>query len=102
MIIGLVTFSVACNDDDDKVDCEKIEGQIDDLEDDYNDAWEDEDCERIGDLYDELIALVKKGKSCDFVDDMIDDWGADDFDDFIDMLEDERDADVNDCENPPV
>src|SRR5262245_27581468 len=91
-VVGLATTSFSCKDDDDKVDCNQIEDQLDDLAEDLYDAVTEEDCDEIEEVYDKAIALFKKGKTCDELEEIIEDSGADDIDEFIEMMEDERES----------
>lgn len=89
-VISLSFFNLSCGGDD-EVDCDAIEEQLDDLEDDYEDAIIGGDCNDIEDVYDEAVSIFKKGKSCDTVKDIMDDYGADDLDELLDEIEDEKD-----------
>jgi hypothetical protein len=90
LVAGLAFASVSCNDDD-KVNCDSIETQLDDLEDDLNDAIDDGDCDEIEKIFKKAISLFRKGKNCDYVKEIVDDAGADDIEEFVDYLEELRD-----------
>lgn len=82
-IAGLMFVSVSCDDDD--VDCSKNETEAIALSLQIMDA----DCEEIDALGDRLISLVKRSKSCGFVQELIDENEAASFSELLEMLEDD-------------
>lgn len=101
MLMLAMSFAfVSCNkDDDDKLDCDAIENQLEDLDDDIDDAFDSGDCGDLEDALNEYISVIKKGKSCEFVIEEAEDNGydEDEIDDYIEDLEELVDLLVDDC-----
>lgn len=101
MLVMSVAF-VSCNkDDDDKIDCDAVENQIEDLSDDFEDAFNDGDCDEVESILNELVDIYRKNKSCEFIIEEAEDAGydEDEIDDYIDDLEDEAEEIVTFCED---
>ena len=99
MLVMSVAF-VSCNKDDDKkVDCDAIENQLEDIDEDIEDAFNSGDCNDLEDALNEYISILKKGKSCEFVIEEVEDSGydEDEVDDYIEDLEELAEALIDDC-----
>lgn len=72
-IIALAAFAVSCGDDD-EVNCSKLEEQGIEASFDLLNAWSNEDCEGIEAAYEASIKIIRKGKSCQFVKDLMDEY----------------------------
>lgn len=99
MVLALAFASTSCDKDDDKVDCDAIENQMDDLDEKIEDAFDDGDCDEVEDLLNQYLALYKKAKNCEFVIDEADDAGydEDEIDEFLEELEALVDENVDYC-----
>ncbi len=83
-ITTLVFTSVSCSDDD-KVSCSKVAIEYINLSFELYD--ENTECNEIDAIGEKLIKTVRKGKSCDFVQDLMNEYEVDNIDDYIDILE---------------
>jgi hypothetical protein len=72
-IIALATFTVSCGDDD-EVNCSKLEEQGFEASLELFEAWSNEDCEGIEAAYQASIKILRKGKSCQFVKDLMEEY----------------------------
>lgn len=84
-IAALVFVSVSCSDDDNKISCTKNAIEFGSL---YADLY-DADCSEIDALAAKVIKSLRDGKSCDFVDDMIEEYEVDNFNALVEAIEDE-------------
>ncbi|HEY3405360.1 MAG TPA: hypothetical protein VGK59_18370 [Ohtaekwangia sp.] len=97
LALAISVSFVSCSDDDD-FDCDSLEDKVDDKYEDIDEAYLDEDCEKIDDLFDDVVSLIKKGKNCTIVKEAIEDGGYDDVDDFIENeIEPDREDYLADC-----
>ena len=104
MLMLAMSFTfVSCNkDDDDKIDCDAVENQVEDLSDDLEDAFNAGDCDEVEDILNELVDIYRKNKSCEFIIEEADDAGydEDEVDDYIDELEDSVNDIIDFCNAP--
>ncbi len=95
LVAAFAFTTVSCNDDD-KINCDTVEDQLDDLNEDLEDAIDEGDCDEIESIYSKAFSILRKGKNCEYVTELLDVIGYDNVEDFIDELEDERDAILDD------
>lgn len=81
-IAGLTFVSVSCDDDDD-VDCSKIQSQGETLFNQMAQAAVDGDCEELDQLEEKVISLAREAKSCQFIKDDMKDMDIDNFEEYI-------------------
>ena len=91
-LISLSLSLASCGDDDDKVNCSKLEEQAIEASFDLLDAIGDDDCEGIEDAYAKSIKIIKQAKSCEFVQEAMDDYGVDTVEELEDEFIDQRDG----------
>jgi hypothetical protein len=89
VIAGLFMFA-SCGDDD-GVDCNRVIVEIGPILEEMTEAISSEDCASIESSYADFIDLVQRGRSCSIIQEIMDDAGYDNIDDYIDSLEITRD-----------
>jgi hypothetical protein len=93
-IAVLVFASVSCGDDDNGISCAKTAVEFSSL---YADLY-DANCAEFDALSNKVIETLRDGKSCDFVDDLIESYEVANFDALVDALESEMaDIKANAC-----
>lgn len=90
-VIGLSVALASCGDDDDKVNCSKLEEEAMEASFDLLEAIGNDDCQGIEDAYETSIKILKQGKSCDFVKDVMDEYDVDSIEELEDEFTAQRD-----------
>jgi len=96
-IAGVFMF-VSCGDDDDRVDCNTVIIEIGPILEAMVDAEDTQDCEGIQSSYADFIDLLRKGKSCRIIQEILEAEEYDNVEDYIDDLEIVRDNYLADWE----
>lgn len=93
----LAFFAGACNDEE--VDCNSVEVNLEQVLRDLQAAVLYADCSKIAPLFNKSIKLVKQGKNCEYVQNLVADEGYATVEEFVEFLETERDRiiDVLNC-----
>jgi hypothetical protein len=91
-LIALSMSLVSCGDDDDKVNCSKLEEQGMEASFDLLEAINNDDCEGIEDAYARSIKILKQAKSCDFVADLMEEYDVSTIEELEDEFTEQRDA----------
>ncbi|QOI98112.1 MAG: hypothetical protein HRU69_11730 [Flammeovirgaceae bacterium] len=90
LIAASLIFSLdSCKEEE--VSCSSIEFQLQNTNRDLLQAAFDEDCEEVSRLFSKMFSLLRQGKNCEYVTNLVADEGYSDVESYIDYLEDERD-----------
>jgi hypothetical protein len=95
---AIAAFTVSCGDDD-EVDCNKLESQLIDLIDEYDDAYDNGDCEDLDELYDKIVDKYKDFKGCKVFKEYLEEEDIT-FDEYMDEVEEDYQDDVETCGEP--
>ncbi|MCK6618295.1 MAG: hypothetical protein L6Q51_11700 [Cyclobacteriaceae bacterium] len=88
LVITLLT-TAACKEEE--VNCSSIEFQLQNANRDLLQAAFDGDCEEVNRLFSKIFSLLREGKNCEYVINLVADEGYSDVQSYIDYLEEERD-----------
>ncbi|MBX2966767.1 MAG: hypothetical protein KF845_11505 [Cyclobacteriaceae bacterium] len=88
---GVMVFATSCKDDDNKVDCSKVNTEISESLVETLQALLTEDCELLESSYAKFITALRNGKSCAIVKSILNDEGYSNVEEYIDAVEAERD-----------
>lgn len=97
MIVLITLFAVSCKDEE--VDCSAVESQLEQVWRDLQEAALSGNCSQLTTLFKKSFSLLRKGKNCEYVTNLVADEGYATVEEFIDFLEEERDRvlDALDC-----
>jgi hypothetical protein len=98
-IVVLAGLLIPASCEEDELSCAEIEVQLDQAFRDLTIAVFNADCPRIAPLFNRSIKLVRQGKNCEYVQNLVADEGYASVDEFIEFLKSERDrvVDALDC-----
>jgi hypothetical protein len=96
-LASLMLLPASCENEE--LSCTEIEAQLDQAFSDLTVAVFSADCSKIAPLFNKSIKLVKQGKNCEYVQNLIADEGHASVEEFVEYLESERDriVDVLNC-----
>jgi hypothetical protein len=89
VVAGLLLLPASC--DKDELSCAEIEAQLDRALRDLQVAVLSADCPKIAPLFNRSIKLVRQGKNCEYVQNLVADEGYASVEEFVEFLESERD-----------
>jgi hypothetical protein len=98
LVTALAFTFGACNDNEDPApegDCSTLSDDLEELYDQLDEVGYD--CEEMPKLFDEIIELLNKRKTCPQVEELASDEGYDNVDDYISDLEEQFEMFMNDC-----
>ncbi len=97
IIILFALLTVSCKDEE--VDCNAVESQLEQVWRDLQEAALSGNCSQVSTLFKKSFSLLRKGKNCEYVTNLVADEGYATVEEFIDFLEEERDRvlDALDC-----
>lgn len=92
-------FMSSCGDDGDgdKKDCGALSNQLSSATNDLLEALDGGDCTDVENAYNDLLDAYRDGDDCDAFKNAVEDAGYDNYNEFLDDLEDERDLYLADC-----
>ena len=75
---------------DDEINCDAVESQLEQVWRDLQAAAFEGNCSEVNSLFNRSFSLLRKGKNCQYVEDLVVDVGFSDVKSYIDYLEEER------------
>jgi len=99
LVVAGASFMFSCGDDDDgdANDCSALSNQIASKTSDLLEALDGGDCTEVENAYNDLIDLYTDGHDCDAFEEAVEDAGYDNYNEFIEDMEDQRDLYLSDC-----
>lgn len=99
LVVVSVSLISSCGDDGDgdKKDCNTLSNQLASATNDLLEALDGGDCTDVENAYNDLLDVYRDGDDCDAFKNAVEDAGYDNYNEFLDELEDERDLYLADC-----